>query len=81
MVEFLSIEFLIDRKFKDASENEVSRLYKFGVPYGAPFEEIKGVVTELAQRIDVLEKESKEREAAAKADAEKSEEVSAEVVS
>jgi hypothetical protein len=78
MVEFLSIKFLTERKFKDAEEKEITRLYGLEIPYGAPYEEIRNVITEFAQRLDALETEGKKREAEEKAI---SEEVIPEIVS
>lgn len=63
MVEFLSIDFITERKFKDAEEKDMTRLYRFTIPYGTPYEEIRGVITELNERIDALEEQGKKREA------------------
>lgn len=77
MVEFLGITFLTERKFKDAQDAEMTRLYEFKVPYGVPYAEIKEVIAEFSDRITVLEEQSlkKETEEAAPA-----QDVTAEVV-
>lgn len=76
MVEFLSIDFLTERKFKDSEDKEMARIYRFSIPYGTPYEEIRSVINELNDRIDQMELDGKKRELEAK----EAEEITPEVV-
>lgn len=66
MVEFLSIDFMTERRFKDSEDKEMARVYRFSIPYGTPYEEIRSVINELNDRVDQMELDGKKRELEAK---------------